>query len=134
ELAVLLPLEFAKSWKSGEMRIILEGSINGGPLRPFGTVPTQPDTPYVVSEADERLLEIVERLNGGRVPSMWILKAKDFDAFFSTVAGHPRVMLGKRSAVAVRSSQDRPKISLDLQPNGELQLRLAELKVRTGEA
>jgi len=33
ELAILLPLEFAKSWKSGELRIILEGSINGGLLR-----------------------------------------------------------------------------------------------------
>jgi superfamily II DNA or RNA helicase len=134
ELAVLLPLELAKSWKSGEMRIILEGGIQGGPLRPLATVPIQPDAPYVVSDADERLLAAVESCNGGRVPAMWILSAKDFDTFFTALAGHPRVMLGKRSIVAVRSPQHRPKVFLDLQPNGELKMRLAETHARKGEA
>ena len=134
ELAVLLPLEFSRSWKSGQMRIILEGSINGGPLRPFATIPVQPEVPYIVGESDETLLSIVEKLNGSRVPPMWILKQQDFDSFFQALAVHPRVMLGKRSALRVRDTQDRPKVFLDLQANGELKVKLAQVKKGNSES
>jgi superfamily II DNA or RNA helicase len=42
-------------------------------------------------------------------------------------------MLGKRSAVTVHSSEDRPKLFLDLQSTGELKLRLADMRPRRGE-
>ena len=131
ELTVLLPVNFSQAWRSGTMQIILEASLNGGPLRQFHTIPLHPSVPYVVSEADEKLLNAVERLNAGQVPAIWRLK--DFDAFFSAVAGHPRVMLGKKSALAVRASAERPKILLDLQPHGELQLRATAVPSGPGE-
>ncbi len=80
ELAVLVPANFSQAWRSGALQVILEASINGGPLRPFHTIPSQPATPYVVSEEDEKLLGAIERLNAGQVPAIWRLK--DFERFF----------------------------------------------------
>ena len=39
ELTVLLPVNFSQAWRSGTMQIILEASLNGGPLRQFHTIP-----------------------------------------------------------------------------------------------
>lgn len=131
ELAVLLPVNFTQAWRSGTLQVILEASLNGGPLRPFSTIPAQPSTPYVVNEADEQLLAVVERLNAGQVPAVWRLK--DFDVFFRALAGHPRVMLGKKSALVVRNPTERPKVFLDLQTNGELHLHAAAITTSSGE-
>jgi len=131
ELAVLLPVNFTQAWRSGTLQVILEASLNGGPLRPFGTIPAQPAIPYVVNEADEQLLAVIERLNAGQVPAVWRLK--DFNVFFRALAGHPRVMLGKKSALSVRNFTERPKVFLDLQPNGELHLRAATVPTGAGE-
>jgi superfamily II DNA or RNA helicase len=131
ELTVLLPVNFSPAWRSGAIQIILEAGLNGGPSRQFHTIPLQPSAPYIVSEADEKLLKAIEQLNAGQVPAIWRLK--DFDAFFSALAGHPRVMLGKKSALAVRASAERPKIFLDLQSNGELQLHAAAIPNGPGE-
>ena len=131
EMAVLLPVNFTQAWRSGTLQVILEASLNGGPLRPFSTIPAQPATPYVVNEADEQLIAVVERLNAGQVPAIWRLK--DFDVFFRTLAGHPRLMLGKKSVLIVRNSTERPRVFLDLQPNGELHLRAATVPTGAGE-
>jgi SNF2 domain-containing protein/helicase-like protein len=131
EMAVLLPVNFVQAWRSGTLQVIFEASLNGGPLRPFNTIPQRPATPYVVNEADEQLLAVVERLNSGQVPAIWRLK--DFDIFFQALAGHSRVMLGKKSALVVRNPTERPKVFLDLQPNGELRLRAAMVPTASGE-
>ena len=131
ELTVLLPVNFSQAWRSGAVQVILEASLNGGPSRQFHTIPQQPSVPYIVSEEDEELLKAVEQLNAGQVPAIWRLK--DFDTFFSALASHPRVMLGKKSTLAVRASAERLKVFLDLQPNGELQLRAAAIPVGPGE-
>jgi superfamily II DNA or RNA helicase len=131
ELAVLLPVNLTQAWRSGAVQIILEASLEGGPLRPFSTIPSSPATPYFVSEADEKLLGVIERLNEGQVPAIWRLK--DFDTFFGALAGHPRVMLGKKSTIVVRDSARRPKVYLDLLPSGELQLRAEPIPFFSGE-
>jgi superfamily II DNA or RNA helicase len=131
EMAVLLPVNFAQAWRGGTLQVILEASLNGGPLRPFNTIPQQPTTPYVVSEADEQLLAVVERLNAGQIPAIWRLK--NFDVFFRALADHPRVMLGKKSVLIVRNFTERPKVFLDLQPNGELHLRAEAVPTGAGE-
>ncbi len=133
ELTVLLPLDLAKSWKTGEMRIILEGSIDTGSTKPFATIIPQPKIPYIVSEADDQLLTAVEKCNSGLITGVWILHAKDFDTFFTALSNHPRVMLGKRSTVQIRTQDHRPRIYLNLQPTGELHLHLEKVKSVRGE-
>jgi superfamily II DNA or RNA helicase len=124
ELMVLLPLDLPKAWKSGSLRIILEGSLNGEPFRPFDTIPPQPASPYAVSDADARLLDVVERLNEGRAPGIWILPRAAADTFFSTLIGHPRIWLGKKTLIEVHRADERPQLALHLEPTGELRLRL----------
>jgi len=82
ELMVLLPLDLPKAWRTGELRIILEGSGAGGPFTPYDVIPKQAAAPYAVSEADEALLAEVERIHAGRVPGVWMLSRDDADAFF----------------------------------------------------
>ncbi len=131
ELAVLLPVNFSQAWRAGSLQVILEASLNGGPFRPFQMVPPKPAAPYVVSEADEKLISAVERLNAGHVSGIWRLK--DFDAFFNALAGHPRVMLGKKSALAVRAPLERSAVHLDLQANGELHVKAQAVPGGAGE-
>ena len=133
ELSVNLPVDLAKAWLSGAMMVVLKGSINGGPFKPLDTVPHQPATPYMVSDADEQLIAAVESISGGAA-GLWQLASKDFDAFFGALSGHPRVTRGTQSHLDVRGHESQPRLFLDLQPSGELKLRLAVAVTRTGEA
>ncbi|MCX6909169.1 MAG: SNF2-related protein [Verrucomicrobia bacterium] len=132
ELSVALPVDLPKAWHSGAMPVFLKGSINGGPFKPLDVVPHQPAAPYIVSDADEQLVAAVERISGGSA-GMWQLAAKDFDVFFAALSDHPRVTRGTQSKLDVRGGEAQPKLFLDLQPSGELKLRLAAVTARTGE-
>ena len=133
ELSVALPVDLPKAWRSGAMMVVLKGSINGGLFKPLDAVPHQPATPYMVSDADEQLIATVENISGGSA-GMWQLAAKDFDLFFAALSGHPRVTRGTQSHLDVRGRESQPTLFLDLQPSGELKMRLAEVTTRTGEA
>jgi len=110
ELMVLLPLDLQRAWRSGEMRIILEGRVAGqGNFVPFDTLPKEPT--YAVSDADERLLA------AGKPVGVFLLKPAEYDPFFAALAGHPRVWLGKRNQIEINA--DKPRITVALQPNGE---------------
>ncbi len=116
ELMVLLPLDLPRAWRSGEMRIIMEGSVAGGAFTPFDVVAKEPT--YAVSEADERLLA------AGQCAGVWMLRAGEFDAFFAALTNHPRVWLGKKMQIQIRNASSRPQLALELEPNGELRLQL----------
>ena len=132
ELMVLLPLDLPRAWRSGELRIILEGRVAGATFQPLDAIPLQPAAPYAVGEADEQLLAVVERINVGRVPGLWLLPAAEFDAFFGALSNHPRVWLGKKTQIQVRGTECRPPLTLDLEPTGELRLGLAAADAPTG--
>ena len=80
ELTVLLPLELTGSWRNGSLRIILEAKSQRWSRPPLHHgQPTTHAAPYIVSEADERLLAAIEACNGPIIVGMWLLlKAKDF--------------------------------------------------------
>lgn len=116
ELMILLPLNLAEAWRSGSMRIIFEGSVNGAAFQPFDMISQAPT--YAVSEADERVFATGPR------PGVWLLPAAEYDDFFAALAGHPRVWLGKRTPITVRGTTTRPQLMLDLEEDGALRLRL----------
>ncbi len=122
EVMVLLPLDLPRAWKTGELRMILEGSVAGGAFTPFDVIPK--DKTYAVSEADETLLEEVERIHGGRVPGVWMLAKDDAEKFFQALTEHPRVWLGKKSRIEVRADEAQPSLKLTLEKTGELRLVL----------
>ena len=124
ELMILLPLDLPTAWRRGELRIILEGRVAGGPFQPFDVIPKPPAAPYAVSEADDQLLTVIERINTGRSPGLWLLPALEFDAFFDALTNHPQVWLGKKTQIQIRGAAARPQLRLDLEPTGELRLSL----------
>src|SRR5438874_818346 len=83
--------------RTGELRIILEGSVDGGAFTPFDVISKRTAAPYAVSEADEVLLAEVEGIHAGWVPGVWMLTRDDADAFFDALTDHPRVWLGKKT-------------------------------------
>ena len=124
ELMILLPLDLPTAWRRGELRIILEGRVAGAPFQPFDVIPKQPAAPYAVSEADDQLLTVIERINSGRSLGLWLLPALEFDAFFDALTNHPQVWLGKKTQIQVCGAAARPQLRLDLEPTGELRLSL----------
>ena len=133
ELAVALPVDLARAWRNGSLMVVVKGRVNGGQFKPLDVVPHQPAAPYVVSDADERFIAAVEKISGGAA-GLWELAAHDFDLFFNSLSGHPRVTRGTQHALDVRGGDAPPKLFLDLQPAGELKLRLEEVSTRRGEA
>ncbi|MBI5684313.1 MAG: hypothetical protein HZC54_04475 [Verrucomicrobia bacterium] len=133
ELAVALPVDLAKAWRSGALQVVVKGSVNGGQFKPLDAVPHEPAAPYTVSDADEQLIAAIEKICGG-VAGLWQLAESGFDLFFNALSGHPRVTRGTKQELVVRGGETRPKLFLDLQPSGELKLRLAEVSTRKGEA
>ena len=133
ELMVLLPLDLARAWPRGELRIILEGRVAGELFKPFDVVPRQPAAPYAVSEADDQLLTVVERINNGHSPGLWLLPAAEFDAFFDALTNHPQVWLGKKTQIQVCGAAQRPQLTLELEPTGELRLHLATADAPAGD-
>ena len=125
ELMILLPLDLPTAWRRGELRIIMEGRVAGAPFQPFDMIPKQPAAPYAVSEADDQLLTVIERINSGRTPGLWLLPAIEFDAFFDALTNHPQVWLGKKTQIQVRGAAVRPQLTLDLEPTGAMRLALA---------
>ena len=117
ELMILLPLNLPEAWRKGELRIIFEASVAGGAFQPFDAISKEPT--YAVREADERVLA------AGRQTGVWLLAAKDFDAFFTTLTNHPRVWLGKKTQIQVHGTESRPQLTLELEPTGELRLLLS---------
>jgi superfamily II DNA or RNA helicase len=133
ELAVALPVDLAKAWRAGAIQVVMKGSVNGGQFKPLDVVPHQPAAPYIVSDTDEQLITATERICGG-VVGLWQLATNDFDLFFNSISGHPRVTRGTQQKLDVRGGEAQPELFLDLQPSGELKMRLAEFSTRQGEA
>ena len=117
ELMILLPLNLPEAWRKGELRIIFEASVAGATFQPFDVISKEPT--YAVTEADERVLAT------GHQTGVWILAAKDFDTFLDAVTNHPHVWLGKKMQIQIRGTESKPQLTLELEPTGELRLRLA---------
>ncbi|MEM9399907.1 MAG: SNF2-related protein [Verrucomicrobiota bacterium] len=133
ELNILLPLNLTEAWKDGDLRIITEGSIRGGTMKPLDAVPRNQLEPYAVSDADWNFLQMTMKLNGGVAPGMWILPCKDFGTFFNALIGHPRVSLGKKERIHIKRSLRKPELQLNLTNQGELTLHLEEEKPENGQ-
>ncbi len=125
ELMILLPLNLSEAWRKNELRIILEGSVAGTPFQPFDAISKEPT--YAVGDADEGVLST------GPQTGVWLLAAKDFDTFFGALMNHPRVWLGKKTQIQIRNAVSRPQLNLELEPTGELGLRLSTTSTPVGD-
>jgi superfamily II DNA or RNA helicase len=124
EIQILLPTALTEAWKKGQMRIILEGSVDGQPFVPLDAVPRTQGTAYAMYDHDAQVLSTVERICGGQAPGMWMLPQASFGDFFASLINHRRVFLGKKTPFHVERSPEPNQLLIDILDDGDLRLRL----------
>jgi hypothetical protein len=127
ELTLLLPLNLKDALAKDPVRIIFEANS-----QPFDTVIRNFPKGFAVTEADDRILTILEQLTGAAVGINAIARAK-IETFFRALAGHPRIWLGKKQRVEVIAATDRPQIIFSRTSEGALQLSVSGSRRLPGE-
>src|SRR5205823_1007442 len=122
EVFIILPPNLEQAAARGKVMLCFEAKWRGGrvPLNALSQSQT-----FSFSAQDAALLDQVEALAGGDSPALLQLDTKDFAAVLSTLAGHPRVTLGKSAAVSVEQKPWVPALKATLTSSGEIELTCA---------
>jgi superfamily II DNA or RNA helicase len=122
EITALLPMQLKESLTKNPVRIILEARLGSeSQTRPWDALTAQLNGGFAVTEEDERLLAALENITGEAIGINTLPLARMGD-FFRTLAGHPRIWLGKKHRIEVHALTDRPKITLRTRTDGALEL------------
>ncbi len=133
-LTLLLPLTFPGCLQEKATRLILEASTEeiappeSSPpkSKPWDSIPKTLDHTYTVSEDDEALLALLERVHGvgDPPPGLTNFPAKGYPLLLRALDGHPRVWLGKKERLRVIARAPKPTLRLLTQTDGGLRLEL----------
>ncbi|MGZ5566628.1 MAG: SNF2-related protein, partial [Limisphaerales bacterium] len=123
ELFFVLPPNFDQAAARGRIMLIVEGKWSGGRC-PLNALPK--GRRFAFSEQDNAVLDVLEEFTGGETPAVLQLETKDFAALLPTLAGHPRIALGKSSEVIVSKVPYVLPVRATLQANGEIVVALKE--------
>ena len=122
ECAALLPLRLEEALGQNSLRVILEArSPEGSTTVPWETARRDFKNGFAVDEDDARLLDALEKTTGA-VAGLNAVPRERWAAFLRSLAGHPRIWLGKKERIEVHAAADRPKIFLHRRPDGALEL------------
>ena len=119
ELFLILPPNFAEAAQKGKVMLVLEGQWRRGRM-PLNALPKEQS--FQISADDERVLGRVEEL-AGEPAGMMIITTREFTELLPALAGHPRLSLGKTTAVQVKSDPLPPALRATLEVNGEIVLQ-----------
>ena len=122
EIFVIFPPNLAQAIAKGRIMLYFEGKWNRG-CAPLNALPTA--TPFRLAEQDLVLLEQIESLAEGDTPGMLMLSASALTKLLPSLAGHPRVTLGKSQPLTITASPWRLAVLAALETSGEITLRLA---------
>ena len=120
-LSVVLPPQFMASWERGNLTVGVEAERSGrkvllNALDEKGT--------FCCSEADLRLVETLRALNSGAVAGMLVLPREKTLSLLEGLRGHPRVTLGKTTAVHVSAKPLSPKLEVKSDAQGRVALHV----------
>jgi hypothetical protein len=123
ELTVLLPLHLSEALGRDSVRLILEArrSTDGKAL-PFDAILRALPGGFAVSEEDDRILAALEATTGSVAGVNAVPRGK-ISGVLRSLANHPHLWLGKKQRVNVFATSDRPKITLSMRANGDLELK-----------
>jgi superfamily II DNA or RNA helicase len=121
ELFVLFPPNVAQAVEKGRVTLCFEARWAKG-RAPLNTLPL--DQPFAVGPEDAALLEHLENLAGSGPPAMAVLPAAQLADLLATLAGHPRVTMGRSQPLTVSAEPLRLAVQASLRDNGEITLRL----------
>ncbi len=120
-LNVVLPPQFASAWERGQLTVGIEAERGArkvllNALDAKGT--------YSCSDHDLRLVEALQRLSGGQLSGMLALQREQMLTLLDGLQGHPRVTLGRATAVHLSAKPLRPALEAKSDPLGRLLLHV----------
>jgi superfamily II DNA or RNA helicase len=120
EMFVILPPNFGQALTKGKVMVYFEGEWSKG-RTPVQALPL--NVPFALDERDRRLLDVLEGL-AGDTPGMLMVSHADLSRVLRTIAGHPRVSIGKSQPIEIAAEPARLKIKATLEASGEITLKL----------
>ena len=121
EIWVILPTTFAAGLERGKVMVTFEGKWARG-RGPLSALPM--NQPFSFSAEDARLLKKAEELAGGETPGGLMLNLVELVQLLETLAGHPRVMLGRNQPLTVGTTVWRVPVEVTLETSGEIRVNL----------
>jgi superfamily II DNA or RNA helicase len=126
-LFIILPPNFAEAVARGKVMLVLEVSWRQGRV-PLNALPKE--TAFAFAAQDAEILGRVEELAGG-TPGMLVLETSAFLELLPGLAGHPRVTLGRNTAVQIDKSPFDLPLRATLEANGEIVVSAPDQATRT---
>lgn len=120
-LSVVLPPQFTSAWERGNLTVGVEAERNG---RRVLLNALDVKSTYRCSEADLRLVDAVRTLNSGAVAGMLSLPREKMLLLLEGLRGHPRITLGKTTAVHVSEKPLLPKLDAKSDSQGRVTLHI----------
>lgn len=121
ELALVLPPDLPQAISRGKIMLVFE-AIARGTRSPLNALPK--GRAYAFSDRDGLLLDRLEEMAQGQTPAVMQLGLKEFASLLPVLTGHPRITLGRATPVQITKDPLPLPLRADLQPHGEIVLRL----------
>ncbi|HNQ88149.1 MAG TPA: SNF2-related protein [Verrucomicrobiota bacterium] len=118
-LHVILPPNLPQALARGRGMLVFEADWGGGRVPLAGLAAGKE---YCFAPEDEPVLDAIEVLSGGEYPGMLVLSGEDFERVLASMAGHPRVTLGKNQELSIRLEPARLPIRARIEPAGAIRL------------
>lgn len=130
EIHVILPPNLTQAVERGRVMLCFEGQWRGG-RSPLNALPR--GKAFAFTTQDNALLDRIELVAGGDTPAMMMIGTRDFAELLPLLADHPRITMGKSTAVTVTKAPwpaggsrgaPRGRIKASLEANGEIVVAL----------
>ena len=120
ELFILLPPNFVEAAARGKVMLVFEVGRRSG-RGPLNALPKE--QAFAFSPGDAAIITNVEEL-AGETPATLLLETGQFIPLLPLLAGHPRVTLGRSTAVEISKAPLFPPLNATLEANGEIVVSL----------
>ncbi|MEM6884962.1 MAG: SNF2-related protein [Verrucomicrobiota bacterium] len=127
KLDIIFPAKLVDAWLTGEIRVIVQGSVDDGPHVPLDQIVKKAGLePFAVSDADATALDAIRSYNHDQLPGMWALPAKDAGEFLKLLIGHPSLWMGKKQQLFMPPSPHKSELEVSVTKQGSLNLALSD--------
>jgi superfamily II DNA or RNA helicase len=120
EIYLIFPPNFLDAVKRGKVMLYVEGKSPGG-RSPLNALSSSDE--YSFSQQDSALLDVLENI-AGDTPGMLMVTPADVGRILETLIDHPRVTLGKSTALEISSEPLKLSIKAVLDNSGQITLSL----------
>ena len=115
----ILPPTFLNGWDRNQVMLGCEAEMDGKRVLASAL---SPDRSYSCSQDDLQALEGLRTYTEGRLPGMLTLSRDQFLGALGHLVQHPRVTLGRTTALAVKSDGIKPRLKTEQTPDRRLKL------------